>query len=216
MPRLRKTKWVIRDRKKFLLLVSEVRSLINSLEKITSDLSTSARLEGFFRDRIDSINNVDTLLGIASVWKESHPRVASAASTKADSISMSCGRQEFISQWQESVDSEASDDTLTADIEDLTITELKHSLISSNVQVKTLQENYREASIDYMYYDRQKRILESKAVSSELHAALTSHWLGILLIAGVLAVCPPEYGIFNPASNSISGYRRRLLHLLQS
>jgi hypothetical protein len=130
MLRLKKTKWVIRDRKKFLVLVSEVRSLIDSLEKITNDLSTTARLEEFLRIRINGITNVDTLLGIASVWKDSHPRVASAASTKADSISMSSGKYEFISEWRASVDSETSGDTLIADIEDLTITELKQAIVS--------------------------------------------------------------------------------------
>ncbi|KAJ4137192.1 hypothetical protein NW768_002773 [Fusarium equiseti] len=165
MSRLKKTKWVIRDRKKFFVLVSEVRSLIDSLEKITSDLSSTVRLEELLRIRINEITNVDTLLGIASVWKESHPRVASAASTKADTISMISGRYEFVSQWQNAVDSGASEDMLIANIEDLTITELKHSVISSNVEVETLKESLESTSQTVVALGQQLRVLTYNATS---------------------------------------------------
>jgi hypothetical protein len=138
--------WAIRDRKKFLILVSDIRCLVDSLEKITSDLSSTARLEEVLRMRINGITNADTLLGIAKVWKDSHPRVASAASTRADSISMSSGKYEVISQWQNSVDSEASGDTLIGDVEDLTITELKHSFITSNFKVERLEKSLNSTS----------------------------------------------------------------------
>ncbi|KAH7196410.1 prion-inhibition and propagation-domain-containing protein [Fusarium flagelliforme] len=162
MSRLKKTKWVIRDRKKFLILVSDIQSLVDSLEKITNDLSTIARLEECLRRRVNEIKNGDILLGIASVWKESHPRVASAASTKADSISMSSGKYEFISQWQNSVDSEASRDSLIADVEDLSITELKHSVVSSHEKLETLEKSLNSTSDSMTSLQRKMKILRDR------------------------------------------------------
>ncbi|EGU86606.1 hypothetical protein FOPG_17233 [Fusarium oxysporum f. sp. conglutinans race 2 54008] len=143
---LRKSKWVIRDRKKFLVLISEVRGLIDSLENITNDLSSRARLEESLRNRINEIANVDTLLMIASVWKGSHPRLASAASNKAESISMSSGKQNYISEWQISVGDEASEETVIAKIEDLTVTELKHSIVRSSQEIEALKRQLENVS----------------------------------------------------------------------
>lgn len=125
---LRKSQWVVRDRKKFLLLIAEVLVLIDSLQDITSKLSTAARLEYMLRARIDKIPNVDTLCMIAAVWKESHPSVASAASTQAECLSMHSGRRCDISDWKALVDSDVSEDYMAiSELEDLTVTELKHS-----------------------------------------------------------------------------------------
>ncbi|KAI1068574.1 hypothetical protein LB507_004262 [Fusarium sp. FIESC RH6] len=190
MSRLKKTKWVIRDRKKFVVLISEVRILINSLENITSNLSSTACLEELFQTRVNSITNVDTLLDIASVWKESHPRVASAASIRAESISMTSGRYEYISQWQTAVDSEASGDTLVAEVEDLTITELKHSFILSNAKAETLKVSLDSTSQTVAFLEQQVCVLKGDTAALRRETAFVS--LIAVFVASMLHVCPPK------------------------
>ena len=203
MSRLKKTKWFIRDRKKFLVLVSELRSLIDSLENITNDLSTKARLEEFLRIRINGIANVDTLLGIASVWKDSHPRVASAASTKADSISTTSERYESISIWQTAVDSEASGDDIIADVEDLTITELKHSVISSNVEVETLKKSLESTSQTVSALGQQLRDLTYNVTSRNWVRIRLGDLVVAFMYMQTQLVCLPQSNAVAPSYTNV-------------
>lgn len=205
MSRLKKAKWVIHDRKKFHILISEVRSLIDCVEKITNNLSSSARLEEILRIRIGGITNIDTLLGIASVWRGSHPRVASTASTKAESISIFSGRYNFISQWQDSVDSEASGDTLIADVEDLTITELKHFVLSSKQEIETLKEKvdkYRFSGlmISGVLALEQFNSLQENA-KSRYRLRNTIFAVCAISITSYFSVCSPGMQSFSPSNN---------------
>ncbi|KAI0150574.1 prion-inhibition and propagation-domain-containing protein [Xylariaceae sp. FL1272] len=138
---LRKTKWIIRDRKKYLILVQEIRTLIDSLEKITEELTSVVKLESMLQARVNLIPNIDTLLMIANVWKESHPRVSSAASTQAEGLSMSSGKVQDISDWQTLVGSEDAADISTANLEEMTITELKHLVLRSNQELDQLRNS---------------------------------------------------------------------------
>ncbi|KAI1264571.1 prion-inhibition and propagation-domain-containing protein [Xylariaceae sp. FL1019] len=138
---LRKTKWIIRDRKKYLVLIQEIRKLVDSLEKITEELTSVAKLESMLQARVNLIPNIDTLLMIANLWKESHPRVSSAASTQAEGLSMSSAKLQDISDWQTLVGSEDGDNVSTASLEDMTITELKHMILQSNQELYRLRNS---------------------------------------------------------------------------
>lgn len=181
----RKSRWIVRDRKKFILLIEEVRSLIDSLQNITNELSSTARLEEALRSRIGGIPDVETLLMIASVWKESHPCIASTASTKAESLSMSSGQNMDISEWQSFIGSEDSDETLVGNLEDLTITELKHSVLQSREEIASLKKMIDEGAKRMTILERgitEGQVLVIKEVFREmrLRKSVTVQTLGSL------------------------------------
>ncbi|KAH6990275.1 prion-inhibition and propagation-domain-containing protein [Ilyonectria destructans] len=181
----RKSRWIVRDRKKFILLIDEVRSLIDSLQNITNELSSTTRLEEALRSRIDGIPDVETLLMIASVWKKSHPRIASAASTRAESLSMSSGQKMDISEWQNFIGSEYSDETLIGNLEDLTITELKHSVVQSREEIATLKRMIDEGAKRMTTLERgmtegQVLIIMEVLKETRLRKSVTVQTLGLL------------------------------------
>lgn len=139
---LRKTSWIIRDRKKFIILIVEVRGLIDALQGITNGLLNTTRLEETLSRRINQILDPYALRAIASVWKTSHPSVASAASTAAQSVSLQSDcEKEDICEWRSHVDTESSDSQSMADLEDLGITELKHTAFKRMRENMTLTTN---------------------------------------------------------------------------
>ncbi|KAH6970851.1 prion-inhibition and propagation-domain-containing protein [Ilyonectria sp. MPI-CAGE-AT-0026] len=164
----RKSRWIVRDRKKFILLIEEVRSLIDSLQNITNELSSTARLEEALRSRIGGIPDVETLLMIASVWKESHPRIASTASTRAESLSMSSGKKRDISEWRSFIGTEDSDETLVGNLEDLTITELKHSVVQSREEIATLKRMIDEGAKSITVLERRMATLITETEEQSL------------------------------------------------
>lgn len=190
---LRKSKWVVRDRKKFRLLIEEVRGLVDSLCSVTTELSSKSRMEEVLRSRIKAIPDIETLLMIATAWKESYPRIASAASTQAESLSMSSGRQGAIFEWQTMVASEASEGTLIQDLEDLTITELKHSVIRSNQEIESLRNALEETKGHTTIMMSQMTTIDGNAKSQRTSTVVVS--------AFVLTYVPITfYMVSSPAS----------------
>ena len=125
---LTKTLWVIQDRKKFLLLIEEVKSLVDGLQDITKDLSSTAKQDETISSRIMGIRDIGTLEMVADVCETTHPQIAYAASTRADSISMATSRRHKIVAWRDQIESEESDGTSVAHLENLTVTELKYQV----------------------------------------------------------------------------------------
>lgn len=124
--------WVIHDRKKFGALVAEIKDLIDSLQGITSPSVPVARQAGIMRRKIASIRDAETLSLIAEVCSEDHPDIADAASTKADTMSLASTHNRRVVAWTESIE-EADIETgerMSPDLESLTVTELKHKLLS--------------------------------------------------------------------------------------
>ncbi|KAI1073805.1 prion-inhibition and propagation-domain-containing protein [Whalleya microplaca] len=134
----RKTRWVISDRKKLMLLISEVQSLITSLEDVTKELFSTANAEQSIQARIRRIGDTDALNDITAACETSHPEIAAAASTQADCISMSSGRLRDISEWQTHVVDDECQEMSVESLESLNITELKH-LISQLMQDQATQ-----------------------------------------------------------------------------
>ena len=125
---LKKAQWVVHDRKKFQLLIQEVKELIDGLQDITKGLSSIDRQDEVIYTRVMSIRDVDTLALVADVCEDDHPRIAYAASTRADSISMASTKRHNIAAWRSAIESEDSDTTSIASLENLTVTELKHQI----------------------------------------------------------------------------------------
>jgi Prion-inhibition and propagation/EB1-like C-terminal motif len=125
---LRKTQWIIRDRKKFLLLIQEVQNLIDGLKDITKELSSAAKQEEKINSRVMNIRDTSTLNMVADVCEESHPQIAYAASTRAESISVVTSNKQHIANWRAQIESDESDGTSVSHLENLTVTELKYQI----------------------------------------------------------------------------------------
>lgn len=147
-----KSRWVIRDRKKFIALVEEVRVLINSLEAITDDLSNTKRLEDELQTRIARIPDINTLLMIASAWKELHSRIASAASDQAECLSMSSGMGWDISDWESPIDGEGLEGTLVSRLENFTVTDLKHQILKFDDEFVWMKEKSIIAAWEFGFH----------------------------------------------------------------
>jgi hypothetical protein len=146
---LQKAQWVVRDRKKFQLLIQEVKELIDGLQDITERLSSTAQQDEAIYTRVMNIRDVDTLELVADVCEEDHPQIAYAASTRADSISMASTKCHRIAAWRSGIESEESDSTSIASLENLTVTELKHQ-ISRLLRDKEEREARRATAVAAM------------------------------------------------------------------
>jgi hypothetical protein len=123
-----KTRWVIHDRKKFVDLITEAREFIDSLQNITEPLHTAAQQENTIKRGVQYINNVETLNLVAEVCEVDHPAIFNAASEKSTVLSLTSLRQRDIEQW--SSDVVAGPEAEVAELESLTVTELKHRVLA--------------------------------------------------------------------------------------
>ncbi|KAJ2966693.1 hypothetical protein NQ176_g10029 [Zarea fungicola] len=124
---LHKTKWIIRDRAKFSVLVGDVRTLVDGLQDITKEITSATRLDDALQKRIDSILDASALLNIASAWKDSHPRISSSASTRAESLSCVSENAKRVIEWRAGVRKDTDNSTEAADIESLPSSQVNHA-----------------------------------------------------------------------------------------
>ena len=123
-----KTKWIIHDRKKFIELVAEVRAFVDGLQDLTQSLYPAVRQESTIRRGVQQINDVETLDLIADVCEFDHPTIADAASERSTFISSAPLHPLNIEQWTEDVVPGPEDEL--AELESLTVTELKHRMLA--------------------------------------------------------------------------------------
>ena len=120
------TRWVIHDRKRFLELIKDAKTLIDGLQEITKPLSTVARQEGVMRYGIQQVTDVDTLQLVADVSQKDYPDMSDAAFIKVDVLTIATNQRVAIEAWADLAGINSDDET--SDIESMTITELKHRL----------------------------------------------------------------------------------------
>lgn len=130
--KLQKVSWVIQDRKKFALLVKEIKDLIDSLQGITSTSASVPKQDGTMKRKLVGINDIETLSLIAEVCSEDHPDLADAVSTKADTISVVSTYYQRIAHWADNIQEiqppvQIAERTVP-DLESLTVTDLKHQV----------------------------------------------------------------------------------------
>ena len=123
--------WVIHDRKKFGILVAEIKDLVDSLQGITTPSVPIARQQRKIKERIIDIHDAETLSLIAEVCSEDHPDITDVASAKADTISLASTHQRHMAAWIEDVQGAQAeqDPRMSPDIESLTVAELKQKLL---------------------------------------------------------------------------------------
>lgn len=122
-----KTRWVICDRDKFDGLILEVKGFIDGLQDLTQQSSTRARQDEIMRDSIKRITDMPTLMLISEACEIDYPDISEAASMKFEAYSMSTEHKKQIELWADNVVDEDTEN-LHLDIENLSITELKHQL----------------------------------------------------------------------------------------
>src|SRR5271156_5730219 len=76
---------------------------------------------------VQQINDVNTLDLLTEVCKVDHPAISDAASEKSKILSLPTTRRREIEQWRSKV--VPKPDSATAEVESLTLTELKHRLL---------------------------------------------------------------------------------------
>lgn len=123
-----KTKWIIHDRKKFIELVAEVRAFVDGLQDLTQSLYPAVQQESTIRRRVQQINDVETLDLIADVCEFDHPTIADAASERSTIISSAPLHPLDIEQWTSDV--VPGPEGELAELESLTVTELKHRMLN--------------------------------------------------------------------------------------
>ncbi len=122
----KKLRWLIQDRKKFPLLLADVREFIDGLQDITKSISSIAIQTQSTVSRIQHINHTETLQLVAQVCEADYPAISDAASVKLEVVSMARTQRDEIEQWKDSIG--LSDDSFS-EIESMTVTELKHRLV---------------------------------------------------------------------------------------
>jgi Prion-inhibition and propagation/SLA1 homology domain 1, SHD1 len=122
-----KTRWTIYDRDKFNDLILEVKGFIDGLQDLTQHLSSKARQDKAMREKIQGINDIPTLMLISEACEADYPDISDAASMKIEIYSMSTEHKTQIELWADNV-VESGTKILDLDIENLSITELKHQL----------------------------------------------------------------------------------------
>jgi hypothetical protein len=88
-----RTRWAIRDKKSFTVLIEEVKNLVDGLRDITKPIFTVARQEGMIKYAIQQIRNLDTLEILSEVCQEDHPDISDAASVKMDVLTIATSRR---------------------------------------------------------------------------------------------------------------------------
>ena len=150
VPLVRKTYWVVRDRKRFEVLINEAKGLIDGLQDITRDIVSPALHSDAMTFRIGQISDVRTLDWVSQVCEGDYPVFSDVASSKADVITDIGTLHRDILEWKENVapqdkSSHENDvldiDTAIANLEDMTVTELKHNFRTYLLRSRELRQS---------------------------------------------------------------------------
>lgn len=145
-PIYQKVIWVIHDREKFRLLVSEIKGFVDSLQDITKSSLPIVRQAGIVKKKIVKIDDAETLSLIAEVCSNDHPDIADAASSKADTISSNSFNERQVAAWSDDVEKSHTKfgdrglPDIFSVIESMTVTDLKHALYEKLRQEERMKE----------------------------------------------------------------------------
>jgi hypothetical protein len=152
---LHKTRWVVYDRKKFSLLMIELKELVDGLQDITGPLVSVAKLGSMMRKAIRSIRDVDTLTLVSEVTKDDHPNLSVAASAKAETVSMPASTWRDIASWTNAVHvHDGLQVDITEEIEGMDITELKARLLRDSLEQQHREHDYHPPPKESPTYGR--------------------------------------------------------------
>jgi hypothetical protein len=144
---IKKTHWVIHDRKKFETLIYDAKAYIDSLQEITKNLQahTIQHQQEIMTSGIRRINDTRALEWLSEVCGVDYPELSDAATSKTETITqVSIPGKEFQDQrTNKGFMSENDDDSdalsltsVITSLEDMTVTELKHELSTFRLRAK--------------------------------------------------------------------------------
>lgn len=149
-----KTRWMIHDRKKFTELIAEVKAFVDGLQDLTQSLHPAVRQESTVERGVQQINDVETLDLIADVCEIDHPTIADAASERSTMMSSLPLHLLDIEQWTSDVIPGPEGEL--AELESLTITELKHRMLTDMTKIGVVSHkdavSMRVVSLATMFY----------------------------------------------------------------
>lgn len=95
----KKVFWVLRDRKKYAELISELQTMVDAVRNVTKELVSHKQQEQLVISRINNINDARTLELLTQVCEVDHPALSNAASVRAEVLSLSTNRVAEIVNW---------------------------------------------------------------------------------------------------------------------
>jgi CheY-like chemotaxis protein len=156
---LKKAKWAIHDRKKFTMLITENKNLIDGLQEITKSLVSVPRQAGQMKRTIQKIKDVGTHRMLADVCEHDYPELSEASSKATEAASLPPENMKLIQQWTNEVETSDAADQDLEEIESLTFTELKQrylqlkqkvlpAILPVSAEPQTSQEVHLESDIN--------------------------------------------------------------------
>jgi Prion-inhibition and propagation len=130
-------RWAIRDGKRFKILVGEIETLVSNLHVLTKTLVPIQEHASTMLSKLEEIKDPGTLDAISEACLEDHPDLAEAASAlserRTNVTTQSQATQGIGSQSQKPIYNHMQP------VEDMGMTELKHTLISAFQEIKQLR-----------------------------------------------------------------------------
>jgi hypothetical protein len=96
---LSKVRWAIHDRKKFDVLIRELKDLVDGLQNITESIFATSRQGGMLRFGIQQIKNSDTLEIVSAACETDYPDISEAATIKLDVMTVGTFQRDDILDW---------------------------------------------------------------------------------------------------------------------
>ncbi|KAH8659325.1 prion-inhibition and propagation-domain-containing protein [Tricladium varicosporioides] len=136
-----KGRWVIRDRKKFADLITQIKEMVDGLQEITKTIAPIRVQESVMTDRITTIIDVDTLHLVSEACETDHPKLSQIASLLSEALSMSDTKRRETEAWL--ADASPLPDPTVACLEDMTLPELKRLTLDLMEERKEVVETYQ-------------------------------------------------------------------------
>ncbi|KAF2465750.1 uncharacterized protein BDR25DRAFT_306531 [Lindgomyces ingoldianus] len=109
---LTKVRWAIHDRKKFDVLIRELKELVDGLQSITESIFAASRQGGMLRFGIQQIKNLDTLEVVSAACEVDYPDISEAATVKLDVMTVGTSQRQDILDWLDETKDDLPDPSL--------------------------------------------------------------------------------------------------------
>jgi hypothetical protein len=168
---------------------------LTGLQDITKSLVIVADQSGMMKKGVRNIKSVETLGLVAEVCEKDYPDFSSAALMRVDIISMVTTIRRGIAVWIQSIEVSNDVDPDLADLESLTVTELKHRLWQ-------LSQEHQVASPVH------------SALSTKIFSGHTNYVMCLQFSENILATGSYDatIKIWNIGSRFLQGYSHLLLY----
>ena len=117
--------WVVQDRKKFTLLVGEIRELIDGLQDITKGIVNRRQQDQYMASGISDVQDPHTLAMISEVCATDHPNFSDAASYRTDALSVAPTGLRDVAEWNDETQLADGTSLLIDQMENWTVTDYR-------------------------------------------------------------------------------------------